>query len=150
MFVLFLCGAPWPFSDEPVDLSVAGATVTKSFTAPVDISYALAVTFEFPSVEARLNDQIVGDRFSEDCLGNVRFGASRYEEIQEIKRIGLGLPIPFKVVIRKLTDRSVIVDQTFQSLCISSSNGESEKTRDIAWLQLPIGDNLVEVTSVQV
>ena len=60
MFVLFLCGAPSPFSNEPVDLTITGTTVRKSITIPVEMNYALALTFEFPSDEARLNDQIMG------------------------------------------------------------------------------------------
>lgn len=154
MFVLFLCGTPSPFSDEPVDLTITGTTVRKSITIPVEMNYGLALTFEFPSVEARLNDKIVGSTYANLCMGLVsadtpEFERIRYEDIPDMQRSGLGLPIPFKVVVRKETDGSVMVDHTFQSLCITGHNAEKEKYRDIAWLQLPIGDYTVEVTNLQ-
>jgi len=145
MWILTLCAFPPLFSGEPINLNKAGATVIRSFTVPVEKSYPLAVTFEFPSVESRLNDQIVGDRFSENCQGIIR-----YDEIPEIKRHGLGLPIPFKVIVRKAADRSIVIDQTFESLCETSSNGTNAKTRTIGWLALPTGNYIVEVTNLQV
>ena len=153
MFVLFLCGTPSPFSDEPVDLTTTGTTVRKAITIPVEMSYALAVTFEFPSDEARLNDQIVGSTYAQSCMGLVspddipELERIRYEDRPDMERRLLGLPIPFHVVVRKATDHSVIVDHTFESLC---TTGWSEKTkyRDIAWLQLPSGYYIAEVTNL--
>ena len=153
MFVLFLCGAPSPFSDEPVDLTITGTTVRQSITIPVEMNYALALTFEFPSDEARLNDQIVGGNYTRSCMGLVShfdipgIERIRYEDIPDIERRVLGLPIPFKVVVRKETDDSVIVDQTFESLCTTGWS-EKKKYRDIAWLQLPSGYYIVEVTNL--
>lgn len=155
MFVLFLCGAPMPFSDEPIDLTVAGTTVTKSITIPVEMNYALQMTFEFPSVEARLADQIVGENYTRSCIGLVShfdipgIERIRYEDIPEIERSVLGVSIPFKVVVRSTTDRAVLVDQTFQSLCVTGHNGEKEKYRDIAWLRLPSGYYIAEITNLQ-
>lgn len=143
MWVTSLCAFPPLFSDVPIELTVTNATATSTFTAPVDKIYPLDITFEFLSVEARLNDQVVGDRYSETCIENVR-----YDEIPEVKRKGLGRPIPFKVVVLKAADRSIVVNQTFESKCISSHNG-TKKTRTIGWLALPIGDYVAEVTNLQ-
>ncbi|HYD61685.1 MAG TPA: DUF5625 family protein [Noviherbaspirillum sp.] len=144
MWAATLCAFPPLFSDAPIELAVAGATVTRSFTVPVEKGYPLALNFRFPSVEARLGDQIVGDRHDEKCNGK-----ARYEEIPEIQRSGLGRPIPLKVVVRKTADRSVVVEQTFESLCITSHNGTNAKTRTIGWLTLPIGDYIAEITNLQ-
>jgi Domain of unknown function (DUF5625) len=154
MIVLFLCGAPRLFSDEPIDLTIGGSSFTRSVTAPIDMTYALVLTFEFPSVEARLHDQIAGSTYANLCMGLVshdtpEFERIRYEDIPDMQRRVLGLPIPFKVVVQKATDGSVMVDHTFQSLCITSIDGRKKKQRDIAWLQLPIGDYTVKVTNLQ-
>jgi len=143
MWIAGLCAFPPLFSGEPIVLNAPGTSVTKIFHAPVEKSYPLAVTFTFPSVEARLKDQIVGDRYSDRCQGEIR-----YEEIPEIQRKGLGRPIPFRVVIRKVADRAVVLDHTFVSLCVNS-HGETEKTRTIGWVPLAIGDYVAEVTNIE-
>lgn len=56
--------------------------------------YELQISFVFPSTEARLRDELVGERYDENCTGDVR-----YDDIQEIMRVGLGRPIPIKVVV---------------------------------------------------
>ena len=144
MWIAGLCAFPPLFSGEHIDLSVTGASVTKSFDAPVEKSYPLAVTFEFPSIEARLSDQIVGDRYSDKCQGEIH-----YEKIPEVQRKGLGRPIPFRVVIRKAVDRSVVLDRTFVSLCVTSHNGKNAKTRTIGWLPLAVGDYVAEITNLE-
>lgn len=144
MWVTSLCAFPPLFSEEPIELTTAGATALRTFSVPVEKSYPLAVTFEFPSVKARLNDPVVGDRHTENCQGKIP-----YQEIPEINRKGLGLPIPFKVIVRKASDHSVVLDQSFESLCITSHNGTNAKTRTIGWLTLPIGNYIAEVTNLQ-
>lgn len=153
MFVLFLCGAPRLFSDEPIDLTIAGSTVTRSVTAPIDMIYGLEVTFEFPSTEARHNDHVVGSTYANLCMGLVshdtpEFERIRYEDIPDIQRRVLGVPIPFKVVVRQAKDGSVVVEGTFESLCTTGWSANS-KHRDIAWVRLPIGDYIAEVTNLQ-
>lgn len=144
MWIAGLCTFPPLFSGQHIDLSITGASVTKSFEAPVEKSYPLAVTFEFPSVEARLSDQIVGERYSEHCQGDIR-----YDAIPEAQRKGLGQPIPFRVVIRKAADSSIVLDRTFVSLCVTSHNGKDAKTRTIGWLPLTTGKYVAEVTNLE-
>lgn len=144
MWIAGLCAFPPLFSGEHIDLSIPGTSIAKSFGSPVAKSYPLAVTFEFPSLEARLADQVVGDRYSENCRDGIR-----YEEIPEVQRKGLGRPIPFRVVIRKSVDRSVVLERTFVSLCETSSNGKNSKTRTIGWLPLAVGDYVAEVTNLE-
>lgn len=156
LFVLFLCGAPRLFEDVPIDLSVAGATVTREVHASVDMNYGLSLTFKFSSNEARLNDHIVGNNYTKSCTGLL---TSNFEpvgveyihavDIPDTERKWLGHLIPFRVSIRTATNQSVIVDQTFESLCNSGHNGQNEKYRDIAWIHLPIGDYVVNVTNLQ-
>lgn len=143
LFITSLCAFPPLFMGEPITLTTAGSKVSKAFSVPVEKKYPLVVSFEFQSIETRLSDQIIGDRHSRDCDGEVRF-----EDIPEIRRAGLGQPIPFKVVVRSASNRQVVVDRTYNSLCITSHNG-NEKTRTIGWLELPRGDYTVDVTNLQ-
>ena len=117
--------------------------MSKAFTAPVDKAYLFDLTFEFPSIEARLNDQIVGTRFDKFCKGDVK-----YQDIPEAQREGLGRPMSFQIVIRRANDRSVLVDQTSNSLCLMSS-GDNTKSRIIGWVELPRGNYIAEVTNLE-
>ncbi|TAN47505.1 MAG: hypothetical protein EPN21_17510 [Methylococcaceae bacterium] len=143
MWMLFLCVFPPLFSGEMIDLNIGDATMKTSFHVPVEKIYPLDITFEFPSVEARLSDQIVGDRYNEDCNGDIR-----YEEIPEIRRTGLGRPIPFRIVVRKKADESIVLDRTIVSLCITSHGGK-DKVRTIGYLPLAIGDYVAEVMNLE-
>lgn len=144
MWIAGLCAFPPLFSGEHIDLSLTGASITRSFQVPVEKNYPLAVTFEFPSIEARLADQVVGDRYSEKCQGDIR-----YEEIPEAQRKGLGQPIPFRVVIRKAENRAVVFDKTFVSLCRTSHDLKNSKTRTIGLVPLTVGDYVAEVTNLE-
>jgi hypothetical protein len=144
MWITSLCAFPPLFSNESITLSTLESSVSKSFTVPVDKKYPLAVTFEFESVEARRKDEIVGNTFNESCNDNVR-----YEEIPEGKRAGLGRPIPFKVIVRKAVDQSVVLERTFVSLCETSSDSKNRKTRTIGLLELPRGEYSAVVTNLQ-
>ncbi len=144
MWIAGLCAFPPLFSGQQIDLSVTGALVTKSFEVPVEKSYPLAVTFEFASVEERLSDKIVGERYGELCRGDVR-----YDAIPEGQRKGLGQPIPFRVVIRRAADNSIVIDRTIVSLCVTSHDGKNAKTRTIGWLPLATGNYVAEVTNLE-
>ena len=143
MWALFLCVFPPLFSDEPIDLSTAGATMTTSFHVPVETRYSLDIKFEFPSVDARIRDQIVGDQYNYACRGDIH-----YEEIPEIHRKGFGRPIPFRIVIRKSSDRSIVFDRTIVSLCITS-HIQKEKWRMIGPLPLTTGGYIAEITNLE-
>jgi hypothetical protein len=144
MWIVGLCAFPPLFSGEHIDLSLTGASIIKPFQVPVEKSYPLSVTFEFPSIEARLADQIVGDRYSEKCLGDIH-----YDEIPLAQRKGLGQPIPFRVVIRKAVDRAVVFDRTLVSLCVTSHDMRNSKDRTIGWVPLTVGDYVAEITNLE-
>lgn len=139
-----LCVFEPPFSGVPIDLTTGLATAATTFKAPVDKRYLLAITFQFVSNEARLADQVVGDRYDVSCEGRAHL-----DTIPESRRTGLGRPIPFKVVIRKASDRSLIIDDTFETLCMMSHDGNGAKTRAIGWLALPVGSYIAEVTNLR-
>lgn len=143
MFMIPLCDFPPLFVDEPVNLRVAGSSLVKQFTVPVDKEYPLVVTFDFLFNEARLSDQVVGERGCGSYLEEVP-----YDDLPEVKRVGLGRPIPLHVVIRRAADQSVVLDRIFNSRCITATSS-TRKVRAITLLELAVGDYTVEVTNLK-
>lgn len=143
MWLSSLCAIPPLFLNEPISLTSAGGSISKSFDVPVEKRYALVINFEFQSVEQRLNDEIVGNRFDENCSRDVS-----YENIHPEKRIGLGRPIPVKVLVRNTSKHTVEFERTFNSLCATSHDGARSKTRTIGWIDLPRGQYIAELTNL--
>ena len=144
MWLASMCSIPALFENVPLSTEQPRQSVTKAFNAPLDKNYPLEITFTFASANARIDDQIVGDRYSEYCDGSISFN-----DIPEAKRVGLGRPIPFAVLVRKKSDQSVVIDKTFYSLCTTSHDGANSKSRTIASLALKRGDYVIEVTNLQ-
>ena len=142
-FFLPFCAFPPLFQNEPISLAAGQTTSIPAFVVPVSKKYPLALIFEFESHEAWLSDEIVGNRFDENCRGH-----TPYESIPESKRAGLGRSIPLHVVIRNASSQSVAVDTVFHSLCNSSHDGNRKKTREVAILDLVEGQYTAAVTSL--
>lgn len=143
MWMFFLCGFPPLFSEKKLDLNTTGSTAKASFHAPVELKYGLEITFKFPSAESRIKDQIVGDNYIEECRHDIR-----YEEISETRRKGLGRPIPFRLIIRKRANKSIVLDRTFVSLCVIS-HGERDKVRTIGPVPLATGFYIAEIINLE-
>ena len=143
MWITTLCSFPPLFSNEPITLLTSDAMISKAFFAPVSKSYALAITFEFPSTQARIEDQVVGTRFDKNC-----YGTTPYEEIPEAKRLGLGRQIPFKVTVRNAKNQVIVDEKIYHSLCVTGHMG-AKKSRTIGWLTLKRGKYTIEVTNLQ-
>lgn len=143
MWLSFLCVFPPLISDEPLSLERAGTSMAKAFTVPVNKKYAFDLRFEFPSVKARIQDQIVGSRFDENCRSDIK-----YQEIPEPKRVDLGRPISFRIVIRRKSDSAILIDRAFNSLCITS-HVDNKKWRTIGWVELTRGEYTTEITNLE-
>jgi hypothetical protein len=146
MFVASLCAFPPLIRNEPLPLTSAGSVASKEFVVPVDKSYLFDLAFEFPSIEAIRRDEIVGSRYDKYCEGDVKI-----EEIPALQGQGLGHPIPIHITIRRKSDRSVVVDRTFVSLCqiATSASGPPTKLRKIGRVELLRGEYVVEVTNLE-
>lgn len=138
MWIAGLCAFPPLIRDVPLPLDAAGATVSVPFTAPVDKRYQLVLGFDFPSVQARLQDVVVGDRYHAACV-------SSPESL--VGRPGFGRAVPIRVVIRRAEGGDVVVDQTFTSMCVFG-HSEHRKWRSVGWVQLPRGPYTAEITNV--
>jgi hypothetical protein len=112
MFISSLCAFPPLIKETPLSLAKSGTSISIPFTVPVDKRYEFILTFESQSTEERWPVEIIGTRYDHNyCVGDVP-----YQEIPEEMRKGLGRPIPFRVVIRRIEDRAIIVDRSFNSL----------------------------------
>lgn len=143
MYVSSLCAFPPPIPNEPLPMASAGLAVSKEFEAPVDKAYAFDLVFEFPTGDARLSDQILGKWPMEYCGKNIA-----YEDIPVTHRAVMGRPIPIRIVIRKISDRSIVADQTHVTLC-SSGHTSTMKWRPIGWVNLTRGKYIAEVTNLK-
>jgi hypothetical protein len=140
MWVTGMCAFPPLVEPTPVSLQVPGMVLRKEFKAPVEKSYLVALNFSFPSTDARLKDDLVGDRYSgKDCDANMQ-----YDSIPPRERQGLGVPIPLRVIVRKQPEGTVISDEIFNSLCITSYSS-NRKTRSVGRIKLKEGVYRLEV-----
>lgn len=143
MWVATLCAFPPLISRLPLSLADAGATVASAFTAPVDKVYQLELEFEFPTVEARLQDRVVGTLFDKSCLDE-----AVPQNPAWAGRRGAGRVIPLRLVIRRQTDRAVVIDRTFQSRC-AIGHADRRKWRAVGAVELARGDYLAQITNLQ-
>lgn len=144
MWICGLCHFPPPIPQTPVSLQQPGPILRVSFEAPVDKSYLLAFQFVFPSVEARLRDELVGDgRQTPYCSGEMP-----WRDIPEQARAGLGRSIPLRVVVRRQDNDAVVAEKVFHSLC-STSHATNDKGRSIGRLQLQHGGYHIEVFNME-
>lgn len=140
MWIVGLCSFPPPVPPTEVSLQERGLVLQRDFEAPVSKAYGLDLRFIFPSVDARLKDELVGDgRLSRYCDGSIP-----YSSIPQADRQGLGRPIPLKVVVRKQAGGALVVEQVFDSLCMAA-HGTNDKSRALGPLVLKEGAYRLEV-----
>jgi len=142
MWITGLCSFPPLIAPTEIALQEPGVVLRKDFNAPVDKSYLLGLRFVFPSSDARLKDELVGDgRHGKYCRGDIE-----YESIPLNERKGLGLPIPLKVVVRKQPEGTLVMEQTFQSLC-KTFHATNDKGRSVGRINLKEGAYRIEVSN---
>lgn len=144
MWITDLCVFPPLFSNLPIDLNHQGTRATTEFKVKVEKTYHLILAVEFESVQKRLDDKVVGNRFDQNCLGNIN-----YNNIPIGQRAGLGQPIDFKVIVRELKTQKIIFNQQFKSLCSTGHNLKNTRYREIGWIPLKEGNYMIEVINIE-
>jgi hypothetical protein len=144
MWITGLCAFWPPIPDTEISIQDAGLVLDKEFNAPVAKSYLLALRFVFLSRQAYDKDELVGDgHTSTFCTSNID-----YSDIPHRERPGLGLPIPFKVIVRTEPAGTPVVEQVFHSLCKMSLMTNS-KGRDVGRFYINEGNYRIEVYNLQ-
>lgn len=144
MWITGMCAFPPLVAPTPVSLEAPGTILQTEFKAPIDKSYLVALHFTFPSAEARLKDNLVGDgRSSKFCDANIP-----YDSIPPSERQGLGIPIPMKVIVRRQPEGTLVSEDVFNSLC-KTSHSAKDKGRNVGRIQLREGRYRIEVHNLQ-
>ena len=143
MWITSLCVFPPLINDEPFPINKENTSITIPFEVPVDKKYSLEMNFKFPSNEAYNLDKIVGTRYNQYC-----YNQTKYEDIPEFERAGLGQPIIFKIVVREEENDSIIFDKTIESLCTTSNGKDYRKTRTITRIPLIRGNYIINIISI--
>ena len=138
MWIAGLCSFPPLVSHIALPMNTGGEFVVESFTVPVDKNYQFILQFEFASTDARLQDTIVGKSYSAECDKEHNSLAGKPE---------YGRPIPIRIVVRSKTDRSILIDKQFTSLCLLG-HVDNRKTRSVGWVTLSRGEYTLEVTNI--
>ncbi|NHZ91660.1 hypothetical protein F2P45_22010 [Massilia sp. CCM 8733] len=145
MHITFACSFPPLIADQPLALSEAGVTASTAFSVPVDKRYSLDLTFAFQNAWAMRQDEIVGSRYDKHCEPGVNYG-----DIPVAQLPGLGRPIPFRVAVQRKSDKAVVIERTFTSLCkVSGGIDRARKTRQIGRLDLTRGEYILVITNLE-
>jgi Domain of unknown function (DUF5625) len=145
MWLASACAIPALFVDASINLAEPASKVVAAFNAPIDLTYSLCIRFDFESAEARISDEIVNSYGSRHCGPACTFD----ERLAEERKHPLGgRPISFKVVIRNTADKAIVIDQTFKSSGIWSSNN-AYKNRKIGLVTLKRGKYTAEIVNLE-
>jgi hypothetical protein len=145
MFVSSLCVFPPLVDHAPMSLASAQSSASAAFTVRVEKTYTIELSFAYPDAAALRRDEIVGSRYDSHCGPDVN-----YDEIPLEQRAGLGRPIPVHVVVRRASNRAVVMDQKLTSLCRVSTQFEPPiASRLLGRVALGQGDYVIEVTNLQ-
>jgi hypothetical protein len=145
MYITSACAFPPLLANQPLPLTQAVAATSAAFTVEVDQGYSLDMAFRFPDADAAGRDEIVGSRYDQYCEPGVKM-----DGIPAAQLAGLGRPIPFRVTVRRQSDKALVLERRFTSLCkISSTMDGMQKTRQIGRLDLTRGAYLIEVTNLE-
>lgn len=125
----------------PLELGTAGTRIEATFKAPAERKFALSVEFKFPEAARATVNRIVGQNYSSDCEIGL-------ENVPEERRVWLGRPIPFHVVVRDMATGAVLRDETIASVC-RTSHGTNSVTRQITLLDLKPGAYALAVTNLE-
>lgn len=141
MFTIGLCAVPAPIQWQRIHFEEQGIILTTSFEASVDKSYPLFLRFTFNNKEDYDRDQIVGKQY---CLHS-----TKYSEVPVAHRSSYGQPIPLRVVITNEPKSSVVLDETFHSICAETHAGKNRKKRLITDIALERGQYSIQVFNLQ-
>ena len=142
IWITGLCSFPPLIEPTEVHLKNPGLLLNQEFKVPVEKSYLLTLHFTFPSTEARLTDEVVGSRFDHNCGGE-----TEYSKIPEQERLGLGRPLPLRILVKNSSNGSLVFEKTFHSLC-SSGHATDDKWINVGRIPLKEGTFRIEVQNV--
>jgi hypothetical protein len=142
LWISGLCAFPPLLNSTAVILDKPGTILSTEFEVPVSKNYFMYLNHTFKSNEERLKDTLVGARYDVPCYGK---DAKAVEDFPAEKQVDLGRPVQLHITIRKLPEKSVVIDKLFASICPAGHDGNTRKSQIIGLVELQQGAYLVEV-----
>jgi len=146
MWISMLCGFPPLIPETDIDLENPGIVLNTTFEVSVEKSYVLLFSFYFPTDQDRVNDHIIGryDQYCKWCL--TECDPNNIIRDEEDRKL-YGKVIPVRIIVRKLSDSTIVIDKTFQTMC-SIAAGTNDKIREIGWIKLAEGKFSLEIINI--
>lgn len=142
MWMLSLCAFPPPLPPTDISLEDPGLVLSANFVVPVDKTYTLMLNFDFPTVQDRITDKIIGTGYDQHCKNE-----GEIESIIKNNVAIYGKVIPVRVLVKRLPDAVVVLDKTFQSVC-SSAHGSTDKDREVGYINLARGQYSIGIVNI--
>lgn len=140
------CSFPPLLPEFPVSLHAPGLILTKEFEAPVSKKYFLSFHVEFPSVEQRLNDTLIGSRFDVTCYGDE---AKKASDFPAERQSDLGRPVKLHAKVLRLPSNTVAWEADIASICRAGHDLNAKKLQVLALLHLTQGKYRIDVMNVE-
>lgn len=146
LWITSLCVFPPPLPETPISVSAPGQVLSAQFEVPVSKGYFFSLTVQYPSVQARLNDSLIGAKYDVPCYGK---DAKTVEDFSKDRREDLGKPIKLHVTVKQLPDGTVVYDKDIASICRAGHDLATKKLQVLALAQLAEGKYSVEVKNLE-
>lgn len=146
LWISSLCVFPPPLPETPISVSAPGQELSALFDVPVSKGYFFSLTVQFPSIDARLNDTLIGAKYDVPCYGK---DAKTAEDFPKDRREVLGTPIRLHVTVKRLPDATVVYNKDIASICRAGHDLGTKKLQVLALTELVEGKYSVEVKSLE-
>ncbi|MFM8330425.1 MAG: hypothetical protein ACKN9T_01920 [Candidatus Methylumidiphilus sp.] len=146
LWITAQCGFPPPLPETPISLASPGHVLSASFDVPVSKGYFLSLTVGFPSIEARLNDTLIGAKYDVPCYGK---DAKTVEDFPKERHEDLGKPVRLYVTVKQWPDGTVIYNKAIASICRAGHDLATKKIQVLALAAFAEGQHLIEVQNIE-
>lgn len=140
------CAFPPPLPDAPVMLDSPGQVLSQEVEVPVTKGYFLSLGVQFPSVEKRLGDRLIGARYDVPCYGQ---GARQLDDFPAEQRPDLGRPVKLQVTALNVKDGAVAWQADIASICSAGHDLKRKKHQVLALVPLTEGRYRLLVRNVE-
>jgi hypothetical protein len=131
LLIVNACTFPPLIADLPLSLASSGTSAEKRVDVTVEKYYFFELKFEFSSLAALQQDQVIGtgSNYGKHCEGE-----GKVEDVTPFLQEGAGRPIPIQIVISKSIDRQIIVDRVFLTMCRYASGKDHD--HPVVWRKI--------------
>lgn len=146
LWISGLCSFPPLLPESPVSLDAPGLILTKEYEAPVSNNYFLSFHVEFPSVEQRLNDTLIGSKFDVPCYGEE---GKKVSDFSTERQFDLGRPVKLHVKVLRLPSETVAWEADISSICRAGHDLKAKKLQVLALTHFTQGKYRIYVTNIE-